>query len=731
MRHPLFRLFALSTVVLAVLPSRLPAADAVQPAFTLDVMDGEATEAIQLLGLSEAVAPSKDATSDVTPATTGAAKAAVPTRAKRKPVDAEPMRLEESNPRTMRESAVERALPTTTTDIDLVPHHEPVERTPGKLKESDRPTKPAGAEKKSEKAAQGALQPIPDPMEAAPVNVEAASFNGVVPGTSTKDDVAKVWGEPKETAQQDGNLVQRYSVKPFDRVEVHYANGKVSSLVIRFDRPFPADAVAKQLDLAAVRPVIVSNELGEVLGQAYPERGVLFAFEANEDPSTPSMKVSQLVLEPISAEPFVLRAETMLDKRCDLSRRDLELALALDSQNARAHWLSARVLMTMGQPEKAEAAAGRAVQLKPDDCRYRVTHAQAMAQAGQLPEALAEARKAAELGDKRVHIKARALCLVGDLLASGPKPDYKQAIAMHTQALRLADPLTTDTHPAIRVVAKEVLIDAHLGAAHDIAWGDWKEKNKAVARWLERGLAVAEDLVKNEGGHEEQLFRVYARAMAAYVGIRGEIDPEPTVNAVIGTGEEAITAARDAIHKAQLQWDLGMALYDAVQIAQMRSDHVNALKYGEQAAEYLAKANEVKQSPSSAYLLGRLYFRLGTIHAIRDKDHRAAIVWFDKAVPLLEGASADEVSNDLGRHGESFVSMAVSYWEAGQRQKAVAMNEKGIASMEQAVKQGTLEKSALVVPYSNLAAMHRKLGATEKAERFQDLARRMKKENVK
>ena len=88
-----------------------------------------------------------------------------------------------------------------------------------------------------------------------------------------------------------------------------------------------------------------------------------------------------------------------------------------------------------------------------------------------------------------------------------------------------------DPHPAIRVAAKEVLVDAHLGAAHDIAWGEWKEKPKAVARWLERAAAVADDVVDNEGGSQEQLFRVYARALAAYVGVRGGIDPEPAAKA--------------------------------------------------------------------------------------------------------------------------------------------------------------------------------------------------------
>ena len=292
--------------------------------------------------------------------------------------------------------------------------------------------------------------------------------------------------------------------------------------------------------------------------------------------------------------------------------------------------------------------------------------------------------------------------------------------------------LTPDPHPAIRLAAKEVLIDAHLGAAHDIAWGDWKEKNKAVARWLERAVAVADDLVNNEGGSQEQVFRVYVRAMAAYVGVRGGIDPEPTVKAVVSTGDELIAAARDPGHKAQLQWDLGMALYDAVQICQMRSDHDNALKYGQQAAEYLAKANETKQSPASAFLLGRLYFRLGTIHAMRDHDHRAAVGWFDKAMPLLERSSPDELAADLGRHGETFVSMGVSYWEAGQRQKAVALTREG-HQVDGAGRQAGHARSvrARPSPTATWPPCTASSAPPSMANRFQEMASRAKKEKLK
>jgi tetratricopeptide (TPR) repeat protein len=627
-------------------------------------------------------------------------KADVPTRAKRKASDIE-------------------------TSLDAAAS-KPSSASPAESESSATKTPPAKIASKAE-----SLQPIPDAMESGPVSIEAASFQGVIPGVSTKEDVAKVWGQPKEIAKQNGEMVQLYSVEPFNHVEISYSKDKVSSVLVRFEHPFPSSAVAKQLELATIRPVLVSNELGEVLGLAYPERGVLFAFEVSKEPNKPSMKVAQLVLEPITAEPFVLRAETMIDTRCDLCRRDLEQALTLEPENARAQWLLGRALVMMGEFEKAATAAGRAVKFEPDNPNYRVTYAQVLAQTGHLDKAIAEAQKAADSSEKRPHIKARAICLIGDLTASGPKPDFKKAIASHTRALQLADTLASDPHPAIRLAAKEVLIDAHLGAAHDIAWGDWKEKNKAVARWLERALAVADDMAKSDGGNKEQVFRIYVRAMAIYTGLRGGIDPDPTVNAVVDTGDAAIATVRDPARKAQLQWDLGMALYDAMQISQMRSEHKNALKYGEQAAKYLAEANKAKPSPDHSFQLGRLFFRLGTIHALGEKDHKAAIVCYDRAIPLLEVALPEEFTDDLGRHGESFVSMGVSYWEIGQQKKAIELSEKGIAWMEQAVKQGTLDNSALTIPYNNLAAMHRKLGSTEKAEKFQKLAGRVKEEKMK
>ena len=591
-------------------------------------------------------------------------------------------------------------------------------------------TKPATEQPKTETEVEP-LNPIPDPMEAPPVSVKAASFKGITPGVSTKDDVEKSWGRPRGTSRANGFLVHLHSVEPFKQVEVSYADEKVSAIVIRLEHSFPADAVAKQLELAAIRPVLVSNELGKILGLAYPERGVLFAFEQSDEPGKPSMRVLQIILETVSAESFVIRAETTMESRYDLSHRDLEQALKLEPNNARARWLLGRVLAATEQHEEALAETGKAVRLEPDNPQYRATHAQVLAQVGLLLEAVQHTQRAIETSADRPHIKARATCLLGDLLASGSKPDFKKALTYHTKAIRIADQLCSSPHPAIRIAAKEVLIDAHLGAAHDIAWGEYKEKGKAVVRWLERAWAAADDVVENEKGNPLLLFHVCTRTLSAYVGVRGKIDPAPVVKATIEVGEKLIAAARDPGRKAQLQWELGTALYDAVQVCQMRSENEKALKYGQAAAKYLADSNRANPSPTTTLLLGRLYFRLGAIHALGDRDHKAAVAWFDKALPLLKGRSAEEMADNLGRHGEAMVSMGVSYWQTGQREKAVEQTEQGIRWMEQAVKQDSLDRSALAVPYGNLAAMHRKLGDGKKADRLQELAGRIKEEKLK
>lgn len=572
---------------------------------------------------------------------------------------------------------------------------------------------------------QESLQPIPDPQNGDPVEIEAASFNGVTPGVTSVSDVQKAWGQPKETANRNSMQVHLYAVGPFDKVEVSFFQERVASIVIRLNKPFPAPAVAKQLQLSAIRPVFVSNALGEILGQSFPERGVLFAFEPGEPPTKPSMKVSEIILEPITAEPFVLRAETNVDSLLESSAKDLEVAVRLDPTNARAYWLQARVLFALEQLSPALTAATESVRLEGENPQYRVMRAQILGQLGQFAAAVTEAQRAIETSDKRPHIKAHAVCLLGDLYGSGQQPDYKKAMAQHTEAMQIAEPLAQSPHPAIRLAAKEVLINSHLGAAHDIAWGNWNQKELAVSKWLERAAAIADDMVENEHASGEHRFRVAVRALAACVGVQGKLDPTPWAELMVKSAEGLITANTTDAQKQRLQWDLAMALYDAVQIYQMRNENDLALKFGQVAIGHLEQNSGPRES-ADEYLLARLYFRVGAIHAVGKQDHKAAIAWFDKATPVFGRVMNQIGPSEFARLGETYVSMGVSYWEIGQREKAVELTEQGVELIEQMVQKGAMEAASLEIPYSNLATMQRTLGKNKQAEALLQKASKVK-----
>ena len=191
------------------------------------------------------------------------------------------------------------------------------------------------------------------------------------------------------------------------------------------------------------------------------------------------------------------------------------------------------------------------------------------------------------------------------------------------------------------MAAKEVMLDAHLGAAHDIAWGTWREKEKAVPVWLDKAQGLADDLIKSEAGGKEFRFRVAKRALAVCVGLRGKLDPIPWITQAQDAGKGLIAATADPVCKSHLQWDLGMALYNAMQVCQARDDGGGA-PLRPVGGRVTGEGQPAAHPADNAYLLGRLYFHLGAIHALGDKNHRLAAGWFDKALPLLEKTPPDK-----------------------------------------------------------------------------------------
>ena len=156
------------------------------------------------------------------------------------------------------------------------------------------------------------------------------------------------------------------------------------------------------------------------------------------------------------------------------------------------------------------------------------------------------------------------------------------------------------------------------------------------------------------------------------------------------------------------------------------------LKYGQKAVECLegasAYANKTvgKVSAGDLYIQGRLYFRIGAIYAISHKDHQQAIKWYSKSLPIFETVADAIPRVELGRLGETLVSMGVSYWELGKQNQAVNLTENGIYCLEQAAEEGLASSRSLEIPYRNLSMMLNYMGKKQESSQYIQKAEALK-----
>ncbi len=188
-------------------------------------------------------------------------------------------------------------------------------------------------------------------------------------------------------------------------------------------------------------------------------------------------------------------------------------------------------------------------------------------------------------------------------------------------------------------------------------------------------------------------------------------------------GKPLIVGAEDPWTKLRLQWELGTALSDGLAADDVRGATQHAQANTALTITFLeAGAKGRLETQDDAFRLGGLYFRQGSLYAVRQNDHKTAVAWFEKAYPLLDRPIPATRSNEQGRFGEWLVSMGISYWEVGARDFALQLTDAGMQHVEEAVNRKLLDSKALAIPYSNLASMHQTLGHKEEAQNFAQLA---------
>ncbi len=566
-----------------------------------------------------------------------------------------------------------------------------------------------------------------DPGSLPAPSIESAKFKGLQPGVTALADAEAALGVARESRDEEAYLVRSYLVEPFKLVTVWYEADVVASIVVDLAQSFPDAGLAEQLGLTPIESVTVPGADGQPLGLSFPERGVLFSYAPDTADTVPGQgrSVTQLILDRVDSEPFVLRAETHRRLRPQAALADLARAAELDPDSPRVAYCQARLLLDQGELPSALAASERAARAEPGNPEFVLVWAQALGQLGEFVDAETKIREVLATGLDDPLLVARAELAWGDLLAAGADRDYHQALDHHLEAIKRLEPLRASGDPHVRQEALERLLEGHLALANDVAWGRWKSKSTVVPQWLERAEGVAASL-EQETGNTEYRWDVARATLAADTGMQGQLRPARVVDQVNQLGQALLGATQDTDRRMLLSWKWGLALYDAAQAEHSRGQPDQALPLAERAVELIEPVLAARRpTPHQAYSIGRLYFRLGSTYAIHLRDHATAVTWFDKATPLLEEPLPPSAQGDASRLGETFVSMGVSYWETERQDEAIRLTEQGTSMLEQSVREGSAEAATLGVPYANLASMHRQLGHEDQALNYDRLAKQL------
>lgn len=558
-----------------------------------------------------------------------------------------------------------------------------------------------------------------------------AKFHGVTPGVSTHEDLIAAWGEADRIGSADGEttggLVLAYDLKPFKQVEALIEDDTVAVVRVTLAENTTVGELAGRLKLREIEPVDVTDpSSNELLAVAFPEKGLTLLVKPTSGAvaESDSAGVSHLVLEPIDARAFVLRAEQRPEQELKAKLEDLRLAIDAQPADAHARWLKATQHLAASQAAEAEIAAAEAIRLAPEDTAYRVTYAEALRAAGEFDQAVVETRKVLDEGTAPQVSRAQAMGLMGRLAAMGDRKVSNKVIDFHNAAIEIADSLATSTDDRERHLAKDVLVSSHLAVAKEVARRDYTDKAETVAEWIGRASGFAEERIESDGGGLELRLMVAREALAALAEMRPTKDPGPWLAEAQATADELLATHSDPLFRARVHWELGEAHQHAVRIEHLRGDAAQALGYGAKAIRELSAGAEPRTTaPAAEQLVGQLYFYLGAVNAVHRQDHAEAVGWYDKGRDILLASIPDSEFVVLRRDGEELVSMGVSYWEQGQKELAVELTETGSQLMERGVSSGVIKESALAVPYGNLATMYSALEDATKASEYRRLVR--------
>jgi tetratricopeptide (TPR) repeat protein len=555
------------------------------------------------------------------------------------------------------------------------------------------------------------------PDEMPTLSIDPASFRGAHPGKTTREQLESAWGAGEAFTREDGTAGFFWKIEPFDRVEVTLKGDTVGAILIKLAEPVALADLARQLEIADLRTVSILDDQGVSIGEVYPERGVILSVK----PGTQA--ANAIMIEPLDPDSFVLRAEGEIESCSAYAVADLQYAIQIDPQHVRAHRLLLAMTSDQGKWTQALKLAETASQLDPADVWTQLKHAGVLLALDRPEDARAVLQAVKAGGNPSPLVAAQTERLLGRVALAGKKPDHQAAVEHFAESIRKASPLLVKRSPAVQAAAREVLLDAHMGTALAIAKGTWQQKSRVIPKWISRGEALVKDCKGTDAERQSLELQLCRGALAASAGSADAVEPLPWVKRMLEIRDRMGETVADPWRRRQIDWDVGQGLADALDAAQKRGDGADLLDNATLTAAYLERGGEQRElTAAERKNMGELLFRIGIMYSLQRGDHATAVTWFDRTVPLWE--ENPDFGGELGRLGESYVSMAISYWQVDRREDALALSRRGVDLMVAAVDKSQLEERSLAVAYGNLSTMYAEEGDDEQSKNYAEMASR-------
>lgn len=561
--------------------------------------------------------------------------------------------------------------------------------------------------------------------------VEPVTFAGILVGRTDRAGLRaameREYGIGDPFTREDGTEGFAWSLADgvLERVEATLDGDTVGSLRLKLADPLSVDQLTAMFQIGDIASVSILDESGVSIGEVFPEVGLIFSLK----PGTRSALA--VMIEPLDPEAFVLRAEGELETDTALAITDLKFAVTLDPQHLRARRMLLALLSEQGKWQQALELGLETERLDPEDVWTRLKNASILVALDRFEDARQRLEAAKTLprieGVGTAHVER----MLGRIAIDGEQPDSRAAVRHFETSIRTANQLRTARSESIRDAARDILIDTHLGMAVAIAKGEWQRKGEVVSKWLAAATKLVES-VDDDADDRPILEIQLCRGALAAAATCEAVDPLPWVKRLLVTRDRMSADLADAWQRRQVDWEVGHGLADALAATRKRGEGSDSLDNATLTVAYLERGAEQRElTDAERASIGDILFRIGILHGLQNGDHATAVTWFDKVHPYWNGNGSFVAHGETGRLGESYVSMAVSYWQVDRRDDALDLCLRGIDCMVAAVDAKLMDEPALALAYDNLSKMYAEQGEEERSRTYAEMAGRAEAANLR